>query len=206
MNAARMDANVSPSSKWPRRLRNGATTVAVVVAVYALLGFLVLPLAVKPKLEAQLSQQLGRRATLARVEFNPFTLRARLLDFALTDRDPARGFARFERLDLDVSPASLTHLAPVLDDVRLVRPEIDLVRNADATYNIDDLVARPAPPAAAAAPPPAFSLNNIVVENGSISLDDRVHGRKLVVSSLGISIPFLSSIAHDAQIHVTPRL
>jgi len=206
MNAARMDANVSPSSKWPRRLRNGATTVAVVVAVYALLGFLVLPLAVKPKLEAQLSQQLGRRATLARVEFNPFTLRARLLDFALTDRDPARGFARFERLDLDVSPASLTHLAPVLDDVRLVRPEIDLVRNADATYNIDDLVARPAPPAAAAAPPPAFSLNNIVVENGSISLDDRVHGRKLVVSSLGIGIPFLSSIAHDAQIHVTPRL
>jgi len=201
-----MDANVSPSSKWSRRLRNGAVTVAVAFAAYALLGFLVLPLVVKPKLEAQLSQQLGRRATLGRLEFNPFTLRARALDFALTDRDPARGFVRFERLDLEVSPASLTHLAPVLDEVRLVRPEIDLVRNADATYNIDDLVARPATPPAAAVPPTAFSLNNIVIENGSISLDDRVHGRKLVVSSLGIGIPFLSSIAHDAKIHVTPRL
>src|SRR5690242_18573034 len=108
-----MDSNVSPSSKWPRRIRNGAVAVAVAVAVYALLGFLVLPLAVKPKLEARLTQQLGRQATLRRLEFNPFTLRARALDFAVTDRDRGRPFVRFERLDLDVAPASLIYLAPV---------------------------------------------------------------------------------------------
>lgn len=198
-----MDSNASPSSKGPRRLRNGAVAVAVAVAVYALLGFLVLPVAVKPRLEAQLTQQLGRQATLRRLEFNPFTLRARALDFALTDRDPARPFVRFERLDLDVSVASLTHLAPVLDDVRLVRPQIDLVRNADETYSIDDLLREDG---RADAPTPQFSLNNIVVEDATISLDDRPHARKLVVSKLGIGVPFLSSILHDAKIRVTPRL
>jgi uncharacterized protein involved in outer membrane biogenesis len=198
-----MDSNASPSSRWPRRLRNGAVAVAVAVAVYALLGFLAVPLAVKPKLEAQLTQQLGRRATLRRLEFNPFTLRARALDFALTDRDLAQPFVRFERLDLDVSVASLTHLAPVLDDVRLVRPQIDLVRNADETYNVDDLLRSEG---RVETPTPQFSLNNIVIEDGTISLDDRPHARKLVVSKLGIGVPFLSSIPHDAKIRVTPRL
>ena len=198
-----MDSNASPSSKWPRRIRNGAVAVAVAVAVYALLGFLVLPLAVKPKLEARLTQQLGRQATLRRLEFNPFTLRARALDFAVTDRDPARPFVRFERLDLDVSVASLRYLAPVLDEVHLVRPQIDIVRNADETYSVDDLLRSEGH---ADAPTPQFSLNNIVVEDGTISLDDRPHGRKFAVSRLGIGVPFLSSIPHDAQIRVAPRL
>jgi len=198
-----MDSNVSPSSKWPRRIRNGAVAVAVAVAVYALLGFLVLPLAVKPKLEARLTQQLGRQATLRRLEFNPFTLRARALDFAVTDRDRGRPFVRFERLDLDVAPASLIYLAPVLDEVHLVRPQIDIVRNADETYSVDDLLRSEGH---GDAPTPQFSLNNIVVEDGTISLDDKPHARKLTVSRLGIGVPFLSSIPHDAQIRVAPRL
>ena len=203
MKSARMNSKASPSTKWSRRLRNGAVTVAVAIAVYALLGFLVFPLAVKPKLEAQLTQRLGRQATLGRLEFNPFTLRARASDFALTDRDPARPFVRFVRLDLDVSAASLRYLAPVFDEVRIVRPQVDLVRNADESYSIDDLLRSEG---SADAPTPQFSLNNIVVENGLISLDDRVHGRKLTVSSIGIGIPFLSSIVHDAKIHVTPSV
>ena len=73
-------------------MRNGAVLAAVLVAIYALLGSLVLPLIAKPKLEAQLTQQFGRRASLERLEFNPFTFRARLSDFALTDRDSQRPF------------------------------------------------------------------------------------------------------------------
>jgi len=52
------------ASRWPRVIRNGAVAVAVLVAVYALLGFLVLPLIAKPRLEATLTQQLERSTTL----------------------------------------------------------------------------------------------------------------------------------------------
>ena len=196
-------ATTSSPSIWPRRLRNGAVLVAVLVALYALVGFLVLPTLAKPKIEAMATQRLDRRATLGKLEFNPFTFRARLSDFALTDRDPRRPFVRFATLDLDVSLASLWNRAPVLDAVHLVRPQVDLTRNADGTYSIDDLVAKTA---AAEGPTTPFSINNIEVDNGSVSLDDQPHQRKIVVSSIGIGIPFLSSLPHDARIRVTPRL
>jgi len=192
------------ASRWPRVIRNGAVAVAVLVAVYALLGFLVLPLIAKPRLEATLTQQLERSTTLGRLEFNPFTWRGRLSDFVVADRAPQQTFVRFERLDVDVSPASLRYLAPVFDAVRLVRPQVDIVRNADGSYNIDDLIAKAT--SGPAGPPRLFSINNVEVDNGTISFDDQPNRRKVVVSSMGIGIPFLSSLPHDAQILVTPRL
>ncbi|MGE5168947.1 MAG: DUF748 domain-containing protein, partial [Rudaea sp.] len=187
-----------------RLVRNGATWIAVLVALYALLGFLVLPTLLKPRLETVASERFSRQATLRRLEFNPFTWHARLLDFALTDRDPQRPFVRFETLDLDVSPASIRYRAPVLDAVRLSRPQVDLTRNEDGTYSVDDLAGGGA--AEPEAPPPHFSLNNIEVDDATVTLDDRPHGQKIVVSGLDIGIPFVSSIPHDAEIRVKPKL
>lgn len=150
------------------------------------------------------TQQLGRRTSIGRLEFNPFTLRARLSDFVLSDRDPARTLAKFATLDLDVSIASLWKRAPVLDAVKLVRPQIDLVRNEDGRYSIQDLIERA--PAQPEGRTPRFSINNIEVDDGVVSLDDRPHRRKITVSNIGIGIPFLSSFPYDAKIHVTPRL
>jgi uncharacterized protein involved in outer membrane biogenesis len=186
-----------------RRLRNGAVTIAVLVAVYALLGFLVLPLLAKPRIEAALTEELGRQATIGRIDFNPFTLRGRVTDFALADREPGRFLARFAALDLDVSAASLRYRAPVFDAVRLSQPRIELTRNADNTYSIDDLIAKAQ--AQPEGPSPQFSLNNIEVEGGEVVLNDRAYQRRLAASALDIGIPFLSSLPHDAEIRVTPK-
>ena len=196
----------SGSSRWLRRARNIVLVVVALVALYAVLGFFVLPSIARTQFETRLTEQLGRRATLGKVEFNPFTLQARLSDFALANREASGTLVRFDALDLDISSASIRYLAPVFDAVRLVRPRIDLVRNADGTYSVQDLVdlasAKPATPR----PPPQFSLNNIEIEDGALSLDDKPHGRTLNVTNIGIGIPFLSSLAHDAEIRVTPRL
>ena len=88
-------ASAATRAAWPRRLRNGAVTIAVLVAVYALLGFLVLPLLAKPRIETALSDEFDRRATIGRLEFNPFTLHARLADFALADREPGDSLGDF---------------------------------------------------------------------------------------------------------------
>jgi len=199
-----MLATARSSSIFARRLRNGAVLLAVLAAFYALIGFLVLPLALKPRLEARATQLLGRETTLRRIEFNPFTLRARLLDVAIAERDRQRSFASLEALVLDVSPASLWNLAPVVDAFRLVRPHVDLARNADGTYSIDDIVERIA--ARPSEPTPKFSVSNIEIDEGSIAFDDKPHAHKIAVSDLAIGIPFLSSIPHDAKIRVTPHL
>jgi uncharacterized protein involved in outer membrane biogenesis len=188
---------------WPRTLRNGFVAALVAIALFALVGFLIVPVVAKGKFEALATRELGRTTTLRRLEFNPFTLHARLFDLVLADREPQRTLLRFDTLDLDLSLQSLWKRAPVFDSVRLARPQVELVRNADGRYNIDDLVERIG--SRPEGPPAHFSINNIEVDDGSVSLDDRPHDRKVVVSKIGIGIPFLSSFPYDAQIHVMPR-
>ena len=201
--AAAANRSIGGSRFW-RRVRNGATAIAVLAAVYALLGFLILPTLLKPRLESALTERTGRQATLGRLEFNPFTFRARLADFNLSDRDRQRPFVRFAALELDISPASLRYRAPVLDAVRLVQPQIALARNDDGTSSVDDLARRDS--TMGDSEPMPVSLNNIEIDDGTVTLEDRAHGRTLVVSRLGVGIPFVSDLPHDATIRVTPHL
>ncbi|MHB8495482.1 MAG: DUF748 domain-containing protein [Casimicrobiaceae bacterium] len=197
-------ASAPTGSKWRRRLRNAFIALAVVACIVAVLGFFVVPPIAKAKIEALASSELGRRATLGKLSFNPFTLHARLTDFALADRDPARTLLKFATLDVEMSVASLWNRAPVLDAVRLVQPQVELVRNGDGTWNIQDLIDRVLAPTGG--PTTRFSVDNIEVDNGSVSIDDRVKQHKSSLTGIRIGLPFLSSIPHDARILVTPRL
>ena len=203
--ASIMATPFAPSEpKWRRRLRRSLIAIVAVAALVAVLGFFVVPPIAKSKIEALASSELGRHATLGKLTFNPFTLHARLTDFALADRDAAHTFFRFSTLDVELSILSLWHRAPMLDAVKLTRPQIELVRNADGAWNIQDLIDLALAPSGGSTP--AFAIDNIEVEDGSIAVDDRVKEHKTVVSGIGIGLPFLSSIPHDAKIRVAPRI
>ncbi|HEX7327542.1 MAG TPA: DUF748 domain-containing protein [Casimicrobiaceae bacterium] len=187
--------------RWPR---NALIAVAVLVALVAVLGFVVVPRVAKSKIEALAQADLGRHATIGKVAFNPFTLHARLTDFRLADRDPARTLFAFSALDVRVSLASLWTLAPVIDAVTLTKPELNLARGDDGRLDVQDLVDRPA--SASKASTPEFSVDNIEIIGGTVTFDDRMHQRVVKVTDLGIGIPFLSSFPHDAKIRVTPHV
>ena len=193
----------SASSPWPRRFRRAAIALAGLVALLAILGFFVVPSIVKSKLESYVASATGRKATLGKVEFNPFNLRGKLSDFTLLHRESDQALFHFDALDIDVSAASLWRLAPVFDALRLTRPTIAYVRNADGTYDIQDLIDALFKPSDA--PTPQFSFNNIEIDGGAVSLDDRLHRRKVALANLAIGIPFLSSLPHDAEIRVNPN-
>ena len=199
-----MNADTAPAgSPWPGRIRRTAIGMAALVAVLAVLGFFAVPSIVKSKLEAYVTESTGRKATLGKVEFNPFTMRGRLTDFTLAHRASDQALFHFDALDLDVSAASLWRLAPVFNALRLTRPTVTYSRNADGTYDIQDLIDALFRPSDA--PTPQFSLNNIEIEGGTVSLDDRLHRRKVALANLAIGIPFLSSLPHDAEIRVNPH-
>jgi len=190
-------------SRWLRRLRNVFVGVIAAVALIAALGFFAVPPLARTQIEKLATQALGRQATLGHVAFNPFTLKATLSDFRVANRDGNQTLLAFDTLEADLSSASLWHRAPVFDALRLNGPRLDLIRNADGTYSISDLIERAL--AEPGGPPPRFSLNNIEIENGTVSLDDRQQRRSVAATHLALGIPFLSSLPYDAQIHVTPH-
>src|SRR3954462_15417318 len=100
------DSVAAPPS-WRRGLTRAAITFVALLIVVAVLGFVVVPRVVKAKLEAYASEATGRKATLGKVEFNPFTLRGTVTDFTLAHRASQQTFAHFDALDVDVSPATL---------------------------------------------------------------------------------------------------
>jgi uncharacterized protein involved in outer membrane biogenesis/uncharacterized membrane protein len=200
-----MNASPAPAvSSWPRLVLRTAITVVVLAIIVAILGFVVVPWVAKTKIEAYASEATGRKATLGKVEFNPFTLRGTLTDFTLAHRASDQSFFHFDALDVEVSPATHWRRAPVLNAIRLTRPSIALGRNADGTYDVQDLIDAWAKPSDG--PTPEFSLNNIEIDGGAVSLDDRMRKNKVAIANLAIGIPFLSSLPHDAAIRVNPRL
>ena len=69
-----MDA-VNPSP-WRRRLRNALIAFAVLVVAIIAFGYFAVPAIVKSKLESTLQEELGRQATIGKIEFDPFRLKA----------------------------------------------------------------------------------------------------------------------------------
>ena len=87
------------------------------------------------------------------------------------------------------------------------KPYAHLVRNKDKTYNFSDLLAliKEEPKEEKKEPFP-FSVNNIVIENGSIDFIDGPFDTTHTVRDLHIAIPFISDIPDYVDIYVQPRL
>lgn len=181
----------------------GPATLAGLLLAYTGIGFLAVPAIVKSQATRQAAEKLHRQLSIEEVSFNPFTLSASVRGLKLLEPDSSTVFASFERLGADLSWQSMARLAPVVQEVRLTKPYVHLVRNADNRYNIDDILQLIAsqPPS----PGPArFSVNNIQLEEGSLAFEDKPAGVTHQVQQLKLGLPFVSSLPADVTIFVEP--
>jgi len=178
-------------------------TLAGLLLAYTGIGFLAVPAIVKSQAAKQASEKLHRQLSIEEVSFNPFTLAASVRGLKMMEQDGSTVFASFDRLGADLSWQSVTRMAPVVQEVRLTKPYVHLARNADNRYNIDDILKLIAsqPPS----PEPArFSVNNIQLEDGSLSFEDKPAGVTHKVQDLKLGLPFVSSLPADVTIFVEP--
>ncbi len=165
-------------------------------------------------LTQDVSKMIGRDVSVGKISFNPFTLTVRARDLAVAQPGSQTPLLTLAELDASAAWTSLFWFAPVVDRMTLREPNIAIVREDVTRFNFSDIQQRVAEMAAAQpeAPPepdaglPRFSLNNMVIENGSITLDDKVTGRKQVVDELGVGVPFISTFGYATDIDVQPRL
>lgn len=188
-----------PARRWARRF---VVALALVVALVAI-AWLAVPPIVRSQLESRLTGTLGRPTRVETVAFNPFRLELELRKLTIAGREAGPPFVAVDGIVADLSAASIWHRAPVLDALRIVRPSIALARDAEGRWSFDDIADRlaSAPPG----PPPRFSLNNIEIDGGSVTFDDRAAGRRHALTALDVGIPFLSSLPYQTDVRVTPR-
>ena len=195
----------------PNRLRTIGLALLGVVAVYGLVGAVIVPPIAKHLVEKKLTERLGRTVTVEGLSVNPFTLRSAVKGFRIAEPDGKAFFVSFDRLDVNVSAASLYRFAPVVEELSLAGLKVRLVRDGETHYNASDIVERLAAHARAAAKageekaePARFAVQNIRIIDAAIDFDDRPVGAKHRVDQIQVAIPFISNLPIHLKDQVQP--
>ncbi|PKD38045.1 hypothetical protein CWO84_22655 [Methylomonas sp. Kb3] len=109
------------------------------LAIYAFLGFYLVPALALKKLPALIQEETGQQARLSAIRFNPFKFTLTLEGFALAAKD-GKDLAGFERLFVDLDAVESAKLGGVvLDVIELHNPQVNIERRADGAFNFADI-------------------------------------------------------------------
>jgi uncharacterized protein involved in outer membrane biogenesis len=193
---------------WVRKTGFSLLGLLCVFVLFSLSLFFAGPSLIKSYLTDSLSQKLGRKVSVGAVRINPFVLSVAIDDFSMAEPDGKTPFITFKRYYVNVQLASVMFGGPVLSEIHLMEPRVNLVRMADNAYNFQDIIERlskkPSDQQQKASKPMGFSLNNIRINKGLIKFDDRPKGRRHEIRDLNISIPFLSNLFYRVNDYIDP--
>ena len=177
------------------RYRTALIVLCGIVALYALLGFVVAPYAVKTYAIPALAERLRHPVVLGDVRINPFTFSLMLTAFEIREPDqtPMLGF---EELFVDFEGTSLVRSAYLFDEIRLTLPFGLVHIRADGTLNLLGLVppasdspADPPPPAdvkAEKAPVPPVEIRLLSIRQGVIEYRDDSKRKPVTIDVVAI--------------------
>lgn len=178
--------------------------------VFLLLIAFALPPLVRSIAIDKLQQALGRPIAIEAIHINPLSLSLSVEGFAIKDAQGSAELFAFRQLYVNLESLSLFKGGPVLREVSLTQPRINLARLDAEHYNFSDILQRLAaqkkPEEPNKDPKPAlFSFNNIQIIDGAISFNDQPKGTQHRIDKLNIVIPFISNLPYYLDEYVQPR-
>lgn len=189
-----------------RGARRTAIGVVIAVALYGLIGFFAAPPLIRHIAEQQLGKALDRPTTIGKVALNPFTLCLEADGIHVSERGISGEFASVERLVVRVSWMTLLRFAPIVTELRVDSPSVNVVRYDAQRFNFSDIAEKfSKQPSQPTAGPTLFSVSNIAVDNGRIAFDDRLLGAHHLVDQLSLGVPFIATLPSQTNIFVDPR-
>ena len=187
----------TPLQWWRQRgwLARTLTILVALYVLYALVVFFILPGWLQKKGEKTLSDLLGRSVTIEKLSLNPLALSATVDGFSI--QDPQTGtLVSFKRLYVNAEMwASLFHWRPWVGDLSLQGLDVRVRRNADGSFNFDDVTrhiaeagknAPPKPESEKNQPLPAFTVGHLALTDGNVTVTD-VTGDKPVTLKLPVA-------------------
>jgi hypothetical protein len=184
--------------------RKWLTAVAAAAGVFILFGFFALPAILKPVIRDALAGALHRKTAVREVRVNPFSLSVAVLGLSISERDGPGTWISAEEIGADLEIASVFRGGPVLREVRVTGPYVNIVRRPDGSYNFSDLLEEFGKKPEKASKPLKYSFNNIRINDGRIDFLDGPKGVRHKVEGIQVSVPFLSNLKYAVDKYVQP--
>jgi hypothetical protein len=111
----------------------------LVLAIYIVIGFKLIPNLIEDQLLANLDDTLTQKTTVRKVDFNPFTLSAKIHDFKLANEKETTLY--FKELNFDFALLrSIFELHASVQNVELVDANINIIEYKDGSFNFNKLL------------------------------------------------------------------
>ncbi|MFJ7286282.1 DUF748 domain-containing protein [Pseudomonas sp. NPDC099000] len=157
----------------PKGLIRAIGALLTALALYSLLGFLILPGIALRVANQQLANYATMPATISRIELNPFSLEVTL--WGLIIGEPGKEQVGFERLYANLQIDSLWTKALHLSDIEIDKPKTEILFGKDGKLNLLGLFKIPASeptPADPDAKPFPLRIERIKLADGFVHFQD----------------------------------
>lgn len=189
------------SMRWWQK---SALAIAVVLVLYTGVGFLLVPVILKDRLEQDLAEALDRHVSVEDVDVNPFLLSLRVEGMRITEPDGSAVFASLSEGFVDLAFATLYRWYPVVKALSLKEPFFRLVRNEDGAFNLAAPGVRRDEEEDGAGEPLRFAVHNIEIDRGEVRFLDRPSDREHVLREIRLAVPFVSNAGEHVETWVEP--
>ncbi|MEE9580793.1 MAG: DUF748 domain-containing protein [Nitrosomonadaceae bacterium] len=196
-----------------KRLRISIGVLVITVVLFGLLGYFWLPGYAKNKLETVLSETVHRPVSVQSIDIQPYTLEVTVRGFRVGEKtesaDSDKVLFSVDELYVNLSAASITHLAPVASSIIVKAPMLRLVREGENRFNVTDLIEESSEPLedvkeTSVLGRTMFSVSNVVIEDGRFEFVDQFKKSHQKVSEINLGIPFISSFESHLTTLIEP--
>ena len=156
-----------------------SAVVVVLVALYALGGFVVAPRMLRSALMEDIPKTLGVTPTVGQIHVNPFLFQVEIKDFSLAAPSGER-LLGFGRLFVDFELSSIWHRAYSFADIDLDAPSVNAIVAQDGSLNLSQLKPKTPPaktppekPQEKTGPLPAIRIGSFNVSKGLVTYEDQ---------------------------------
>jgi hypothetical protein len=175
-------------------------TLLILLALYALAGFFLVPAILKPKLIAAIEETTHRSVQVGSVSTNPFALSLSIEDFMLKDRDSSV-MVSFKELYVNYEIRSLFSDATVLSAFRLDTPFVAIRIMPDGKPSFQDLLKGGTPDTTVADTSHSpLVIDDFYLAQGTIQYQDMARPSPLtrLIDSLDLSLRNFTTVPRES--------
>ncbi len=114
-------------------------TISSILLIYTIIGFIAIPKIAKPQIEKIINDSITQKATIEKIEFNPFLLKFSAFNLKISDKKTTT--FSLEKLEIDFSLiTSLDEKHINFKNLELKNPYINIIENEDGSFNLEKII------------------------------------------------------------------